>query len=1507
MASQSKPTIGAVLVVGAGIGGIQTSLDLAESGFKVYLLEKNLSIGGTMAQLDKTFPTNDCSMCIMSPKLVDAGRHRNIEILTNASVERVEGEPGNFKVQVHKKARYVDIAACKACGDCVKVCPVKIPNDYEQGLVTRAAIYQLFAQAMPSAYGIQKRGTPACRAACPIHVNAQGYIALISAGKFEEALALVRQKNPFPGITGRICTHPCEQACRRKDIDKAIAIDPLKRYVADFEKDEKFDLSVPESNGKKVAVIGSGPAGLLAAYDLRKMGYGVTIFEALPVAGGMLAVGIPEYRLPRSILNKEIGYLVRMGVELKLNTPVGTNPSLRDLKAQGYDAIFIATGTHQSRKLSLEGENSSGIFHAVHFLRRVSLGEPVQIGKKVIVVGGGNAAIDAARTAWRLGAEEVTIAYRRTHHEMPAQEEEIEEAEREGIRIEYLTAPTKLILENGNLLGMECIRMELGEKDESGRPRPVPIPGSEFRIDADMVIPAISQAPDLSFLSDKDGIKTARSGNIEADPLTLETSIPGIFAGGDLVTGPQTYIDAMASGRKAAVSIDRYLKKEDLRVGREEEGPQKDYILIDMDGVEYKNRAPLVNIPVEKRKNFREVSLGLGAEDVIKEAERCLQCGGCSECLECIKACEAKAIEHRMQDEQVELQVGSIILSPGFDEFEPSLKPEYGYGRFANVVSSIEFERFLSASGPFKGQVVRPSDKGHPKRVAWIQCVGSRDSHIGKGYCSSVCCMYATKEAVIGKEHAPEMEATIFYMDMRAYGKDFDKYIERAKKDYGVRYIRSRVSHLKEVPETKNLVIHYETEEGEMVSEEFDMVVLSVGLEPIRNHQEIAQVFGIDLNHYGFAKTSTFEPLRTSRPGVFVSGTFSGPKDVPETVAQASAVASEASALLAKARGTLVTEKEYVPEKNVNYQGPRIGAFICHCGINIGGVVDVPSVVEYAKTLPYVVHAEGNLYTCSQDTQEAMKKVIEEYKLNRVVVASCTPRTHEPLFQDTIREAGLNRYLFEMANIRDQCSWVHMHQHKEATEKAKDLVRMAVAKAALLEPLPTQTIDVNKKALVIGGGLAGMTAAGMISRSGFEVYLIEKEAELGGKARKIRFTLDGTDVQPRLMSLTEEIEKDPRIHLFKGTAIQRIDGFVGNFKTRVKKGDETEEINHGIIIVATGAEEYQPTEFSYGKDHRVITQMELEERMFLDPGSLNSVRNVVMIQCIGSRNEERPYCSRVCCSEAIKNALRLKSLHPETNIYILYRDIRTYGFKEDYFEKAREAGVLFVRFDPEREPKLLQKEESRQDPPFALSLSNGEREPKLERDGNRLQVAVYEPILHDDLLLETDLLVLSAGITATPENTSLSKMLKVPLNADGFFLEAHMKLRPVDFATEGIFLAGLAHNPKSIDESLSQAHAAVARALTILTKDHLEAIGTISEIDERKCVGCGLCESLCPYKAVEIVWKRTVVGEKLVAQINKALCKGCGVCTASCRSGSVDLKGFSSEEIAAQICELALR
>jgi heterodisulfide reductase subunit A len=740
--------------------------------------------------------------------------------------------------------------------------------------------------------------------------------------------------------------------------------------------------------------------------------------------------------------------------------------------------------------------------------------------------------------------------------------------------------------------------------------------------------------------------------------------------------------------------------------------------------------------------------------------------------------------------------------------------------------------------------------------------------------------MYATKEAVIAKEHAPEMEATIFFMDMRAYGKDFDKYIERAKKDYQVRYIRSRVSNLREDPETHNLLINYETEDGQMVSEEFDLVVLSVGLEPARDHDEIAKVFGIDLNPYGFAKTSTFTPLQTSRPGVFVSGAFSGPKDVPETVAQASAAAAEASSLLSESRGMLVTEKQYIPETDANYEGPRIGAFICHCGINIGGVVNVPAVVEYVRTLPNVVYATDNLYTCSQDTQETIKKIIKENSLNRIFVASCTPRTHEPLFQDTIRQAGLNRYLFEMANIRDQCSWVHMHHPDEATQKAKDLVRMAIAKTALLEPLPTQTVAMTQKALVIGGGLAGMTAARKIAQAGFEVYLIEKEKELGGKARKIYHTLEGLDVQTFLEDLISEVEKDPRIHLYKGATIEKVDGFVGNFKTTVRADNETSEISHGVVVVTTGADEYRPKEFLFGQDSRITTQMEFEKEMVIHPDSTRSLKNVVMIQCVGSRNDERPYCSRICCSEAVKNALTLKSLNPETNVYVLYRDIRTYGFKEDYYEKAREAGVLFIRYDEEKEPRV-------------------------EKGGDGLRVIVHEPILHDELSIETDLLVLSPGIVSPHENERLSQMLKVPLNADGFFLEAHMKLRPVDFATEGVFLAGLAHSPKSIDETLSQANAAVARALTYLSKTELETIGTISEVDEKRCVGCGLCETVCPYQAIEIVSKRTVVGEKQVAQVNKALCKGCGVCAASCRSGSINLKGFTHEEVVAQIIQLA--
>jgi len=1469
--SLKKDKVGAVMVVGGGIGGVQASLDLAESGFKVYLVEKSLSIGGVMAQLDKTFPTNDCAMCILSPKLVDCGRHRNVEMLTNSEVENIEGEVGNFKVRVKKHSRFVDLAKCTGCGDCAEVCPVEIPSEYEENLVNRKAIYRPFTQATPSAFGIEKRGISPCRAACPLQVNAQGYIALISQGKFKEALTLVREKNPLPGICGRVCTHPCEGECPRQNVDEPIAIDLLKRFVADYEKEVDFELEIEKEKENRIAIIGSGPAGLTSAYDLRKMGYKPTIFEALPVAGGMLRVGIPDYRLPKDILRKEISILEDFGIDIKLNTPLGENLTIEDLKNNGYEAIFIAVGAHISTKLEIPGEDLKGVYHGVEFLRRVNLDEKVEVGEKVVVVGGGNAAIDAARTVYRLGAKEVTIVYRRSRAEMPANEEEIEEAEKEGIKIFYLAAPTRILGKENKVNQVQCIRMRLGEPDTSGRRRPIPIEGSEFIIDADMIIPALGQSSDLSFLGSHHKLNLVRGRGFEVDPLTLETNLKGIFAGGDAVTGPYTVIEAMAAGRKAAISIDRYLNGEDMRVGREGEGSQESEIEVDTEGVEPKKRTEVATLPLSERKgNFKEVVLGFSEEEIIKEAKRCLACGGCSECMQCVEACKAEAVLHDMLEEDREINVGSVILFPGFDEFNPQLKQEYGYKRFPNVVSSIEFERILSASGPYQGQVTRMSDDKHPKSIAWIQCVGSRDSKIKRGYCSSVCCMYSTKEALITKEHAPDTETSIFYMDMRAYGKDFDKYIKRAESEYGVRYVRSRISELKEDLKTHNLRIIYETDDGKLASEEFEMVVLSVGLEAPRSAKEIAEKFNIQLNSYNFAQTGTFEPLHTSRPGIFVGGAFSGPKDIPETVAQGSGVAAEASSILSEVRGSLVTEKKYPPEIEVSGEAPRIGVFVCHCGINIGGVVDVPSIVEWVKTLPSVVYAEGNLYTCSQDTQERIKGAIKEHQLNRIVVASCTPRTHEPLFQETIREAGLNRYLFEMANIRDQCSWIHMREPEKATKKAKDLVRMAVAKARLIEPLKRLPLDVTPRGLVIGGGVSGMTSALKLAEEGYEVYLVEKERELGGQAKDIHYTLEGEDVQKFLGKLIDKVKSNDRIRLFTGVKIENIEGFVGNFKTTVKIDSSIKEFEHGIIIVATGAKEYQPTEYLYGKERGVVTQRELEKLMVSGKLEVNTQNSMVMIQCVGSRNDKHPYCSRICCSEAVKNALKIKQLNKKANIYILYRDMRTYGFKEDYYQRAREEGVIFIRYEEGQEPEVRKGKE-------------------------KLEVLVKDLILKENLLINADLVVLSTGIISSEDGGELAQMLKVPLNEDGFFLEAHVKLRPVDFATEGIFLCGLAHSPKFIEESISQANAAISRACTILAKDKILAEGIVVSVNEDICSGCGICEVLCHYSAIEID------EQDKVAKINAALCKGCGTCCAACPSGALDLKGFRRKQILSMI------
>ncbi len=994
-------TRGAVVVVGGGISGVQTSLDLAESGFQVYLIEKTPSIGGVMSQLDKTFPTNDCSMCILSPKLVEAARHPLISLMTMSEVVDVSGEAPNFKVTVRHNPRYVSMDKCVGCGICAEKCPVKVPNEYDANLVTRKAIYIPFAQAVPLKY-----------------------------------------------------------------------------------------------------------------------------------------------------------------------------------------------------------------------------------------------AIDASK----------------------------------------------------------CLKLTKG------------------------------------------------------------------------------------------------------------------------------------------------------------------RCGLCE------KNCPAGAIEYEDKAVDETLEAGAIILAPGFSVFDARLKKEYGYGDYPNVVTSLEFERFLSATGPYGGHVVRPSDQKTPKKVAFLQCVGSRDEKVGNTYCSSVCCMYAMKQAIIAGEHTAGLEPTIFFMDIRAVGKEFEDYRARAEKEYGIKMHRAtRVASILQDPETKSLTLRYESG-GDIVEEVYDMVVLSVGLEPTKGADKIGKIFGINLNKFGFAGTNVYSPLTSSRPGVFVTGAFAAPKDIPTSVAEASGAAAKAGAYISNKRS--FPEEEKRDEIAVEGEEPRIGVFVCDCGINIKGTVDVPSVVDYAKTLPNVVFAEENKYSCSADSQQKIKELIHKEKLNRVVVASCTPRTHEPLFQSTLKEAGLNPYLFEMANIRDQCSWIHMGEPDKATKKSKDLVRMAVAKARLLEPLYESKLPVTHSAVVIGGGVSGMISALDIASQGYHVDLLEKSEELGGNALKIYHEEDGRKLREYAKELMTRVRNNKNITVHTSTEVKDVGGFVGNFKVQTTEG----EIETGSIVVAVGAEEYKPKEHLYGEDPRVVTQLELEDKM--QKGALPA-KTIAMIQCVGSRNAEAPYCSRVCCANAIKNAIAIRKANPNTAVYVFHKDIRTYGFREDLYKEAGMAGVRFVRV-PEDKPPMVTKE------------------------GDQLKLVATDIVLGDDLELKPDMVVLSTGIRPHHDNEDLAKMLKVPLSKDKYFLEAHMKLRPVDFATNGVYLCGLAHWPKFTDEAIAQASGAAARAMTIISKPELKSEGIIAAVNDDICDGCAICEPVCEYKAITIE-ADPKNPEKKKAIVNEGLCKGCGCCVAACPSGAMEQRGFKNQQILASI------
>ncbi|GLI36356.1 FAD-dependent oxidoreductase [Desulforhabdus amnigena] len=824
-------------------------------------------------------------------------------------------------------------------------------------------------------------------------------------------------------------------------------------------------------------------------------------------------------------------------------------------------------------------------------------------------------------------------------------------------------------------------------------------------------------------------------------------------------------------------------------------------------------------------------------------------------------------------EETVNLNVGAIILATGFRVFDPATYDVFGYGRYPNVITSLEFESIMNPYGPSRGRPCRPSDNQLPKKIAWLQCIGSRDLHEGAhGYCSSVCCMYAIKEALAAKDYSSDIDTTIFYMDMRTFGKEYEAYYNLARNELGVRFVRSRIHSIEPAgPGSDDLKLEYMDDKGEFHVENFDMVVLSVGLEAQKDVKELAGKLKIDLDESGFPIVGDFAPVETSRPGILACGAFAGPKDVPSSITEASASSAVSAALLAASRNTMVSEKSYPPEDPIIYERPRVGVFLYQCGSEQTGVLDAEAVRNYAKRLPNVVYVADTGLSCGVESQKAICDAIKDNQINRVVVAGCSPRTHEKFFQDTIRQAGLNKHLLEMANLLNQDSWVHSDDPVRATEKAKDLIGMAVAKAVLLEPFAEQEQKITQKALVVGGGVAGMVAAKTLAAQGYPVCLVEKSSQLGGYAGKLYKTWRGSAISPFVDELVKSVQENPQIDVRLSSSITHVEGNVGHFQSTIQNGGGEEVVEHGVAILATGGKEFIPNEYQFGKHPRIVTHQQLDQHFKAGEPTLKAIRSAVFIQCVGSREPDRPYCSRVCCTHSIESALELKRINPNCDVYVLYRDMRTYGDREKLYSEARKAGVLFVRF----------------------SLDN---KPKVELVGGGLKVTVFDPILQKDVVLSPDLITLATAILPN-DAQALSGFFKVPVNKDGFLCEAHLKMRPVDCSTDGVFLCGLAHYPKSLDESIVQAQAAASRAATFLAKENIHFHGAVAVTNQLMCSSCGTCVNICPYSAPKF-------NDKGKAEISPVLCRSCGLCVASCRSGAISLRGYEDAQIFAMIDSL---